>query len=196
MILRPRTTENGHSNGVWLCAMRAPWSSWLSLSRAEASMGKLFVYTVFFGEGAGVGGGGGWGSIESFISLSVILVKLLLHTDFHAKNETGKVISVIRMVRVTRPLICHTFKLNPSLSEFTPPCELLFSCVFIVIKTKTKTTNNFSSRLCKSCILKWLDNCVFYLSSTNLRFHKNVLEDKGFLEMFDILNVIVHFWRN
>lgn len=141
-------------------------------------------------------GWGGGGSIESFISLLVILVNLLLHTDFHAKKETGKVISVIRMVRVTRPLICHTFKLNPSLSEFTPPCELLFSCVFIVIKTKTKTTNNFSSRLCKSCILKWLDNCVFYLSSTNLRFRKNVLEDKGFLEMFDILNVLVHFWRN
>lgn len=140
-------------------------------------------------------GGGGEGSMESFISLSVIL-KLFLHTDFHAKNETGKFISIIRMVRVTRPLICHTFKLNPSLSEFTPPCQLLFSCVFIVIKTKTKTTNNFSSRLCKSCILKWLDNCVFYLRSTNLRFHKNVLEDKGFLEMFDIFNVLVHFWRN
>lgn len=187
MILRPRTTENGHSNEVWLCAMRAPWSSWLSLSRAEASMRKLFVYTFFFGESGG--------SMESFISLSVIL-KLFLHTDFHAKNETGKFISVIRMVRVTRPLICHTFKLNPSLSEFTPPCELLFSCVFIVHKTNTKTTNNFSSRLWKSCILKWLDNCAFYLSSTNLRFHKNVLEDKGFLEMFDILNVLVHFWRN
>ena len=163
MILRPRTTENGLSNGVWLCAMRAPWSSWLSLSRAEASIRKLFVYTVFFWRGRWWGGGGvvrGVWRMESLIFLSVIL-KLFLQTDVHAKNEAGKFISVIRMVRVTRPLICHTFKLNPSLSEFTPACELLFSCVFIVIKTKTKTTNNFSSRLCKSCILKWLDNCVF-----------------------------------
>ena len=116
----------------------------------------------FFGEGGGGEGGGvrGVWRMESLIFLSVIL-KLFLQTDVHAKNEAGKFISVIRMVRVTRPLICHTFKLNPSLSEFTPACELLFSCVFIVIKTKTKTTNNFSSRLCKSCILKWLDNCVF-----------------------------------
>lgn len=114
------------------------------------------------------------GSMESFISLLVIL-KLFLHTDSHAKNETGKFISVIRMVRVTRPLICHTIKLNPSPSEFTAPCELLFSCVFIVIKTKTNTTNKFSSRLCKSCILKWLDDWVFYLSSCN----KPTVSQKG-----------------
>ena len=110
----------------------------------------------FFLERAVVGRGGGvrgvW-RMESLIFLSVIL-KLFLQTDVHAKNEAGKFISVIRMVRVARPLICHTFKLNPSLSEFTPACELLFSCVFIVIKTKTKTTNNFLSRLCNSCILK------------------------------------------
>lgn len=97
----------------------------------------------------------------------LVILKLFLHTDFHAKNETGKFISIIRMVRFTRLLICHTIKLKPSPSEFTAPCELLFSSVFIVIKTKTKTTNNVSSRLCKSCILKWLDNWVFYLSSCN-----------------------------
>ena len=78
----------------------------------------------------------------------LVILKLFLHTDFHAKNETGKFISVIRMVRFTRLLICHTIKLKPSPSEFTAPCELLFSSVFIVIKTKTKTTNNVSSRLC------------------------------------------------
>ena len=97
----------------------------------------------------------------------LVILKLFLHTDFHVKNETGKFISVIRMVRFTRLLICHTIKLKPSPSEFTAPCELLFSSVFIVIKTKTKTTNNVSSRLCKSCILKWLDNWVFYLTSCN-----------------------------
>ena len=113
-----------------------------------------------------VWGAGEGGSMESFISLLVIM-KLFLHTDFYAKNETGKFISVIRMVRVTRALICHTIKLKPSPSEFTASCELLFSCVFIVIKTKTNTTNKFSSRLCKSCISKWLDNWVFYLSSCN-----------------------------
>ena len=111
-----------------------------SFTDSEASVRKCFVYTVFL---VGGWGGGGWGgSMKSFPSLSVIL-KLFSHTDFHAKNDTGKFISVIRMVRVTRPLICHTFKSNPSLSEFTPPFELLFSCVFIVIKTKTKTANNF-----------------------------------------------------
>lgn len=132
MILRARTTENGHRNGVWLWAMRASWSSWL-----QACANCL------------------------------VILKLFLHTDFHAKNETGKFISVIRMVRFTRLLICHTIKLKPSPSEFTAPCELLFSSVFIVIKTKAKTTNNVSSRLCKSCILKWLDNWVFYLTSCN-----------------------------
>ena len=69
---------------------------------AEASMRKLFVYTFF-------GGGGGGGSMENFLSVSVML-KLFPHTDFHAKNETGKFISVILVVRVARPLICHTFK--------------------------------------------------------------------------------------
>lgn len=111
----------------------------------------------------------------------LVILKLFLHTDFHAKNETGKFISVIRMVRFTRLLICHTIKLKPSPSEFTAPCELLFSSVFIVIKTKTKTTNNVSSRLCKSCILKWLDNWVFYLSSCNKpTVSQKRIKDKGF----------------
>lgn len=149
MILHPRTTENGHRNGVWL---------WL-LGRRDCPCQGL----------------------KQACANCLVILKLFLHTDFHAKNETGKFISVIRMVRFTRLLICHTIKLKPSPSEFTAPCELLFSSVFIVIKTKTKTTNNVSSRLCKSCILKWLDNWVFYLSSwTNLRFHKNVLKTRVF----------------
>ena len=45
----------------------APWSSGLSLSRAEASMRKLFVYTVFLVREWGGGGGGGGGGVFFFL---------------------------------------------------------------------------------------------------------------------------------
>ena len=58
--------------------------------------------------------------MENFLSVSVML-KLFPHTDFHAKNETGKFISVILVVRVARPLICHTFQFKKTLCSPSLP---------------------------------------------------------------------------